>query len=125
MILGDSVQGYEIIAKANGYVMAHSSTAPSPYVVWKLDADGNGVSWGHYFADREEAEWDFCARAFEWFEDNMYIHVIEDNPPIEQNLVDGLRAIRSDMARATQLVGELCAEVEKLKERRHNDNYNH
>lgn len=125
MILGDSVQGYEIIAMANGYVMGHSPIAPSPYVVWKLDADGSGVSWGHYFADREEAEWDFCARAFEWFEDNMYIHIIEDNPPIEQNLVDGLKAIRSDMARAAQLVGELCAEVEKLKERQHNDNYNH
>lgn len=64
---------------ANGYVMGKSVTAPNPYVTWKIDHDGKGVSCGHYFNDREEAEWDFCARAFEWFEDNVNIHMIEDD----------------------------------------------
>lgn len=77
MIGFNKVQSYIIIAEANGYVMGKSPTAPQPYAVWKVDDDGKGVSIGHYFNDREEAEWDFCARAFEWFEDNVNIHMIE------------------------------------------------
>lgn len=125
MSIGMHIKSYTIIAEANGYVMGKSPFAPSPYAVWKLDASGFGVSCGHYFVDRMEAEWDFCARAFEWFEDNMYIHVIEDKPPAEQDPVDGLRAIKADIVKAAQLVGELCAEVDKLKEVYHNDDYNH
>ena len=79
MGIGIVIQSYAIIAAVNGYVMGKSPTAPQPYAVWKVDDDGKGVSIGHYFVDREEAEWDFCARAFEWFEDNVYIHMIEDN----------------------------------------------
>ena len=79
MDMGTVIQSYVITAEANGYVMGKSSTAPQPYAVWKIDDDGKGVCIGHYFVDREEAEWDFCARAFEWFEDNMYIHMIEDD----------------------------------------------
>lgn len=78
MKIGVIIQSYAIIASANGYVMGKSPTAPQPYAVWKVDDDGKGVSIGHYFVDREEAEWDFCARAFEWFEDNVNIHMIED-----------------------------------------------
>lgn len=78
MIGFNKVQSYTIIAFTNGYAMGHSATASNSYVVWKVDDDGNGVSCGHYFNDREEAEWDFCARAFEWFEDNVNIHMIED-----------------------------------------------
>lgn len=121
MNLGFTVQSYTIIAQANGYVMGHSPTAPSAYATWKIDGFGTGVSFGHYFVDREEAEWDFCARAFEWFEDNMYIHVIEDNPPTD-NLLDGLKEIKAHIAAAARLVDEMCAEVDRLKERRHNDN---
>lgn len=116
-------QSYTIIAEANGFVMGKSPTAPSPYAVWQVDDDGEGVSCGHYFVDRDEAEWDFCARAFEWFEDNMYIHVIEDNPPTD-NLLDGLKEIKTHIAAASQLVDEMCVEVDRLKERQHNDNTN-
>lgn len=125
MNLGFKVQSYEIIAVANDYVMGHSTTAPSPYAVWQIDDDGKGVCCGHYFVDREEAEWDFCARAFEWFEDNMYIHVIEDKQPLENDLVSGLRTIRNDLTKASQLVDEMCAEVDRLKERRNNDSCIH
>lgn len=77
--IGTEIEGYKLIAMANGYVIGHSSTAPSPYAVWQIDDDGKGVCCGHYFTDHEEAEWDFCARAFEWFEDNVNIHMIEDD----------------------------------------------
>lgn len=114
------IQSYMIIASANGYVMGHSTAAPSPYAVWQVDDNGEGVSNGHYFVDREETEWDFCARAFEWFEDNMYVHMIEDEtaksvkPPIEARLIDGLKEIRTDIAAISQLVDEMAAEVDRL-----------
>lgn len=118
------IQSYVIIAEANGYVMGKSPTAPSPYAVWQADDYGTGVCCGHYFVDREEAEWDFCARAFEWFEDNMYIHMIEDNKPLTDDLIGGLRQIRADLADAAKLVDEMSAEVDKLRKERHNDNNN-
>ncbi len=104
--------------------MGKSPTAPSPYAVWEVDDDGEGVCCGHYFVDREEAEWDFCARAFEWFEDNMYIHMIEDNKPLPDDLISGLEQIRADLKSTAQLVDEMCAEVDRLRKERHNDNNN-
>ena len=95
-MIGIKVQSYTIIAVANGYVMGKSPTAPSPYAVWQVDDDGKGVCCGHYFVDREEAEWDFCARAFEWFEDNMYIHMIEDGKDSEESPCDGCRYNTND-----------------------------
>ncbi len=124
IFIGIKIQSYVIIAKANGYVMGKSPTAPSPYAVWEVDDDGEGVCCGHYFVDREEAEWDFCARAFEWFEDNMYIHMIEDNKPLPDDLISGLEQIRADLKSTAQLVDEMCAEVDRLRKERHNDNNN-
>lgn len=125
MNIGDMVQSYAIIAIANGYVMGKSPTAPSPYGVWKIDNDGKGVCCGHYFVDREEAEWDFCASAFDWFEDNMYIHVITDSvadQTFDRALTDGMKEIRTVLAKAAQLVDEMCAEMDKLKGGRADDN---
>ncbi len=124
IFIGIKIQSYVIIAKANGYVMGKSPTAPSPYAVWEVDDDGEGVCCGHYFVDREEAEWDFCARAFEWFEDNMYIHMIEDNKPLPDDLISGFEQIRADLKSTAQLVDEMCAEVDRLRKERHNDNNN-
>ncbi len=127
MNIGTVIQGYRIFGMANGYVMGKSPTAPSPYAVWQVDNDGKGVCCGHYFVDREEAEWDFCARAFEWFEDNMYIHMIEDDDkgetePLERRLISGLQELRSDIAAASRHVDEMCAEVDRLREERRNRN---
>lgn len=130
--IGIKIQSYVIIAEANGYVMGKSPTAPSPYAVWQVDDDGNGVCCGHYFVDREEAEWDFCARAFEWFEDNMYIHMIENGEevsethcifdhqtvkeqPLTDDLIRGLEQIRADLKSTAQLIDEMCAIVDDLK----------
>ena len=114
-----TIQSYAIIASGNGYVMGKSPTAPPPYAVWKVDDDGKGVCIGHYFIDREEAEWDFCARAFEWFEDNVNIHMIEDNDqPLTDALIVGLKQIKADLANATNLVDEMCAIVDELKAER-------
>ena len=131
MNIGDKGQSYEIIAIANGYVMGKSPTAPSPYGVWKLVSDSEVVWAGHYFVDQEEAEWDFCARAFDWFEDNMYIHMTEDGKSEESDfdpvlpvlmidcaLTDGLKDIRAAIAKAAQLVDEMSAELDKLKARK-------
>ena len=114
IVIGMRIQSYMLIAEANGYVMGKSPTAPSPYAVWQVDDDGTGVCCGHYFVDREEAEWDFCARAFEWFEDNMYIHMIEDKP-LTDDLIGGLKQIRADLADAARLVDEMSAIVDELK----------
>lgn len=122
-VIGIKIQSYVMIAEANGYVMGKSPTAPSPYAVWQVDDDGEGVCCGHYFVDREEAEWDFCARAFEWFEDNMYIHMIEDKP-LTDDLIGGLKQIRADLAGVAKLVDEMSAEVDRLRKERHNDNNN-
>lgn len=126
-VIETKIQSYVIIAKANGYVIGKSPTAPSPYAVWQVDDDGEGVCCGHYFNDREEAEWDFCARAFEWFEDNMYIHMIEDDKsqePLEQKLINGINKIRAALAAAAQIVNEMSAEVDRLRKGQHNDNIN-
>ena len=123
MKIGVTIQSYAIIAVANGYVMGKSPTAPQPYAVWKVDDDAKGVCIGHYFVDREEAEWDFCARAFEWFEDNMYIHMIEDNKqPLTDDLMERLKQIRTDLANATKLVDEMSAELNRLKAERRSAN---
>ncbi len=75
---GDVIEGYTVLAVANGIALAQSKTAPAPYAVWSIDADCNGVHSGSYMRDREDAEWEFCMRAFPWFEDNAPIHMIED-----------------------------------------------
>lgn len=124
MNIGVTIQGYKIIAIANGYAMGKSPTAPSPYVVWQIDDDGNGVCAGHYFVDREEAEWDFCARAFEWFEDNMYIHVVDEEKEREQRFAEGLRSVRISLENTARLVDEMCAEVDRLKAERSGTNGN-
>ncbi len=135
VVIGIKIQSYVIIAEANGYVMGKSPTAPSPYAVWEVDDDGEGVCCGHYFVDREEAEWDFCARAFEWFEDNMYIHMIENGEetsethsvfdhqtvkeqPLTNDLIRGLEQIRADLKSTAQLIDEICAIVDELKAER-------
>lgn len=122
VVIGTKIYSYAIIAVANGYVMGKSPTAPQPYAVWKVDDDGKGVSIGHYFVDREEAEWDFCARAFEWFEDNMYIHMIEDNKQPLDDLMGSLKQIKADLANASKLVGEMSAELDRLKAERRGAN---
>ncbi|MDE7362858.1 MAG: hypothetical protein K2N38_13095 [Oscillospiraceae bacterium] len=160
MKIGVTIQSYMIIAVANGYVMGKSPAAPQPYAVWKVDDDGKGVSIGHYFVDREEAEWDFCARAFEWFEDNVNIHMVEDDESdkddqcekckyntndyvchphcggcdgkskfvrkktLADDLIDRLKQIKADLANATKLVEEMCAELDRLRKERHSDNNN-
>lgn len=136
IFIGININSYKIIAKANGYVIGKSKTNPCPYVVWKIYDDVEDiVTLGHYFVDREEAEWDFCARAFEWFEDNMYIHMIENGEevsethsifdhqtvkeqPLTDDLIRGLEQIRADLKSTAQLIDEMCAIVDELKAER-------
>lgn len=133
MNVGGIIHGYTVTGVANGYVIGRSDTKPNPYVVWKIDHNSNGVCCGHYFNDCEEAEWDFCARAFEWFEDNVNIHIIEDGnetlaetrsvfePPKETDkcyALDAIFAARAAIAEAAGYVEGMCREIELLKAER-------
>lgn len=39
----DIIQGYTVLMVANGMILAHSKTAPDPYVVWHTAENGNDV----------------------------------------------------------------------------------
>ncbi len=83
---------------------------PKPFVVWTIDEDCEGVCVGHYFIKRDEAEWDFCASAFEWFKDNVNIHMIEDEAEEQVNILDGMKSACEAVAKAAQMVDEMCDE---------------
>ncbi len=118
--IGTEIGGYKVTAAANGFALAESKTAPNPFVVWTVDDDGEGVCVGHYFNEREEAEWDFCARAFEWFEDNVNITFTEDTAKPEDTellhgYLDGIKEAREAFAKAAKMVDEMCGELDGLK----------
>lgn len=113
---GDVIQGYTILATANGMALAHSETAPDPYVVWFIDEDGCGVRSGRYQQTKEDAEWDFCCKAFPWFEDNAPVSMIEDEV---QEHIDGfkrcLEHAKAAIDSAAALVEDMVAEHSKLE----------
>ncbi len=117
--IGTEIGGYKVTAAANGFALAESKTAPNPFVVWTVDDDGEGVCVGHYFNEREEAEWDFCARAFEWFEDNVNILMIEDEAAERtaslHECYQNIKSAREAVAKAAQMVDEMCGELDGLK----------
>lgn len=119
--IGTEIGGYKVISMANGYALAVSETAPNPFVVWTLDDGGEGVCVGHYFNEREDAEWDLCARAFEWFEDNVNITFTEDtaapkgNKALLRKCLGGIIEAREAVAKAAQRVDEMCGELDRLK----------
>ena len=125
----DIIQGYTVLMVANGMVLAHSKTAPDPYVVWHTAENCNDVYGGNYQSSKEDAEWDFCCKAFPWFEDNAPINVIEDRAA---ELIDNfngylddaresanycrtvLDEIQEAIDNAAALVEDMVAEHEKL-----------
>ena len=50
-----------------GFALAHSPTAPSPFVTWQFTNDGGNLDhyWGHYFGSEDRARIDFVSRAAE------------------------------------------------------------
>mgnify|MGYP004577771409 CR=1 FL=1 len=125
----DIIQGYTVLMVANGMVLAHSETAPDPYVVWHTAENGDDVYDGKYLPNKEDAEWDFCTKAFPWFEDNAPINIIEDNAAEKIDsfnwYLDGakervescksvLDEIQEAMDNASALVEDMVAEHEKL-----------
>lgn len=78
--IGSSIHGYTVQAMANGVVLgyAYAVLAPAPYVVYRLTDDCCEVQGGEYFENLMDAEWDFCCKAFPWFEDNAPINFIEE-----------------------------------------------
>ncbi len=117
--IGTEIGGYKVTAMANGYALAVSETAPNPFVVWTVDDDGEGVCIGRYFNECEDAEWDFCARAFEWFEDNVNILMIEDEDEEQaaslHECYQGIKSAREAVSKAAQMVEEMCDELDRLK----------
>lgn len=111
----DIIQGYTVLMVANGMVLAHSETAPDPYVVWHTAENGNDVYGGNYQSSKEDAEWDFCMKAFPWFEDNAPITVIEDEvDEIQKTLKSLLQGARECIVGATAKVDELVEEYARL-----------
>lgn len=111
----DVIHGYTILAVANGMALAHSKTAPDPYVVWHITEDGTDVYGGKYQSNKGDAEWDFCCKAFPWFEDNAPIHVIEDEE--EERIRSFNRCLeqaRTAIDSAAALVEGMVTEHEKL-----------
>lgn len=111
----DIIQGYTVLMVANGIVLAHSKTAPDPYVVWHTAENGNDVYDGKYLPNKEDAEWDFCMKAFPWFEDNAPITMIEDEvDKIQKTLKYLLQGARECIVGATAKVDELVKEHARL-----------
>ena len=125
----DIIQGYTVLMVANGMVLAHSETAPDPYVVWHITEDGSDVYGGKYLPNKEDAEWDFCMKAFPWFEDNAPINIIEDRAAERidtfnwhlndaKERVESCRSVLDEIQQAIDnaaaLVEDMVAEHEKL-----------
>ena len=111
----DIIQGYTVLMVANGMVLAHSETAPDPYVVWHTAENGNDVYGGNYQSSKEDAEWDFCMKAFPWFEDNVPITMIEDEAQKRiENFKSYLEQARTAIDFAAALVEDMVAEHERL-----------
>jgi len=111
----DIIHGYTVLAVANGMILAHSETAPDPYVVWHTTEDGSDVYDGKYMTSKDDAEWDFCAKAFPWFEDNAPITMIEDEVDMtRRSLKMLLQGARECIVGATAKVDELVEEYARL-----------
>ena len=112
----DIIHGYIIMAVANGMALAHSDAAPDPWVVWHITENGDDVYSGVYQSKREEAEWDFCAKAFPWFEDNAPVNMIEDE--VEKKIQSFTRCLEHAKAAidsAADLVEDMVVEHSKLE----------
>ena len=62
--IGMKVEGYEVVGMFENTCIAHSKTAPDPWVVWTIDADQCGVHGGRYRSSKEEAVQEFLESAF-------------------------------------------------------------
>ena len=116
--IGSLISNYVVVAVAGSYVLAANGAAPSPYAVWTLDSDGDGVHNGRYFTDRMDAEWEFCSLAFEWFQDNVLVCDEESEcrsaKARAKVLEDCLSAAHRSLAAAIDLVDALVLEHEQL-----------
>ena len=67
------------------FVLAEcTEESPEPFTVWRLDQDGNGVHSGKYYLNKQDAEWEFCSLAFDWFQDNVAINFIDEKEPASE-----------------------------------------
>lgn len=111
----DVIHGYSVLAIANGIALAHSKTVPDPYVVWHITEDGSDVYDGKYMQNKEDAEWDFCMKAFPWFEDNAPVTMIEDEvDKTQKTLKYLLKGARECIVGASAKVDELVKEHARL-----------
>ena len=114
---GDKISGYTVIAVANNIVLAHSETAPDSFVVWNADSDG--VWGGKYMNNLEDAEWEFCSKAFSWFQDNVNITFDDEEMEKPQSglsemFMEQLRAARRELSEAAKAVDAMCKEMDRL-----------
>ena len=117
--IGTQVFGYVVIAMANDCVLAESKTAPDPFVVWEITADRESVHNGSYYAERFDAEWEFCSKVFSWFQDNVNITFDDEETEKPQSglsemFMEQLRAARRELSEAAKAVDAMCEEMDSL-----------
>lgn len=63
-MIGKTIMGYSIIGNINNrVVLAHNPRAVEPWVVWRIDSEGDAYS-GSYFSNRDAAVKEFISRSF-------------------------------------------------------------
>lgn len=63
-MIGKTIMGYSIIGNINNrVVLAHNPRAVEPWVVWRVDSEGDTYS-GSYFSNRDAAVKEFISRSF-------------------------------------------------------------
>lgn len=84
--IGTIIGGYKVIAASPKALLAQALTPETPeqYVCWLYVPERDYAYSGEYTNDKMEAEWCFCSRSFEWFDDNVITADTDDELPEEQ-----------------------------------------
>jgi hypothetical protein len=81
-----------------GFALAHSSTAPNPFVTWQFTNDNGKLDyyWGHYYNTEERAQINYINRVTDYIEQYNFkekpvpINNIEVDAEQNYNMIDGI-----------------------------------
>jgi len=126
--IGDNA-GYEIkqaimFNNDRGFVLAHSPTAPSPFVTWQFINDANDSGkpsyyWGKYYSTEDRARLNYLSRTADYMEAYKLTEVpnplaaAEMSKEQNYNMIDGLRNNEA-VPRADLTDGQTHEEIREL-----------